>query len=55
MHTRVDAALISSESEDVLLETVAETRKRINSIETAANCFDPQSELSAVNLMAAEK
>lgn len=55
MHTRVDAALISTESEDVLLETVAETRKRINSIETAANCFDPQSELSAVNLMAAEK
>ncbi len=55
MHTRVDAALISTESEDVLLETVAETRKRINSIETAANCFDPQSELSAVNLMAAER
>ena len=55
MHTRVDAALISTESEDVLLETVAETRKRINSIETAANCFDPQSELSAVNRMAAER
>lgn len=49
MHTRVDAALISTESEDVLLETVAEIRKRINSIETAANCFDPHSELSAVN------
>ena len=55
MHTRVDAALISTESEDVLLETVAETRKRINSIETAANCFDAQSELSAVNRMAAER
>lgn len=55
MHTRVDVVLTGTAGSETLLKAVAAMRIRIAEIENAANCFDPRSELSAVNRMAAER
>lgn len=50
MHTRVDIAFVSSLDKEYLLEVGRKIQTRIAEIESIANCFDPQSELSLYNI-----
>lgn len=53
MHTRVDITLAGDRTESDMLAATADMRSRILLTERTGNCFDPESELSAVNREAA--
>lgn len=55
MHTRVDILISSSTDEQGCRRVVDETASVIHEIELKANCFDPHSELSMVNRLAATR
>lgn len=55
MHTRVDILISSSTDEQGCRHVVDEAASVIHEIELKANCFDPHSELSRVNRLAATR